>query len=76
MHPPPKQSTMYAVLTVEGYSFGTTALILQLIPLLSMFFLLTTAAGSALWVVELERKRKLVEERFDRPEDEYRDQVV
>ena len=34
--------------------FGTTALLLQLIPGFSMLFLLTTAAGSALWVVELE----------------------
>ena len=38
--------------------FGTTALILQLVPVLSMLFLLTTAAGSALWVVELEQKRR------------------
>lgn len=38
--------------------FGTIALLLQLIPVLSMFFLLTTAAGSALWVAELETKRK------------------
>ncbi|KAI9881176.1 MAG: hypothetical protein M1830_007154 [Pleopsidium flavum] len=35
--------------------FGTIALLLQLVPVLSMFFLLTTAAGSALWVVKLER---------------------
>ena len=38
--------------------FGTVALILQLVPVLSMFFLLTTAAGSALWVVKLEEQRK------------------
>ena len=38
--------------------FGTIALLLQLVPVLSMFFLLTTAAGSALWVVDLEAKRK------------------
>jgi len=39
--------------------FGTIALLLQLVPVLSMFFLLTTAAGSALWVVKLERVRRL-----------------
>ncbi len=38
--------------------FGVVALILQLVPVLSMLFLLTTAAGSALWVVELEEKRR------------------
>ncbi|KZF21753.1 hypothetical protein L228DRAFT_159150 [Xylona heveae TC161] len=40
-------------------AFGTIALILQLIPVLSMFFLMTTAAGSALWVVRLEKQRRL-----------------
>ena len=39
--------------------FGTVALILQLVPVLSMFFLLTTAAGSALWVVKLEEQKRL-----------------
>ncbi|KAF2495235.1 hypothetical protein BU16DRAFT_461980 [Lophium mytilinum] len=34
--------------------FGTVALLLQLIPVLSMFFLMTTAAGSALWAADLE----------------------
>jgi len=38
--------------------FGIVALCLQLVPVLSMFFLLTTAAGSALWVVRLERERR------------------
>ena len=42
--------------------FGTVALLLQLVPVLSMLFLLTTAAGSALWVVKLERERKAMEE--------------
>ena len=37
--------------------FGTAALCLQLVPVLSMLFLLTTAAGSALWVVRMERAR-------------------
>ena len=39
--------------------FGSVALVLQLVPVLSMFFLLTTASGSALWVVKLEEQRKL-----------------
>lgn len=39
--------------------FGTIALLLQLIPVLSMLFLMTTAAGSALWVVKLEKARRL-----------------
>ncbi len=34
--------------------FGTVAMILELIPILSFFFLLTTTAGSALWVHKLE----------------------
>lgn len=38
--------------------FGTIALLLQLIPVLSMFFLLTSAAGSALWVADLEEARQ------------------
>ena len=41
--------------------FGTTALLLQLVPVLSMLFLLTTAAGSALWVVKLEKQNRLRE---------------
>ena len=36
--------------------FGTSALLLQLVPGLSMLFLLTTSAGSALWVVRLEQE--------------------
>ena len=37
--------------------FGTVALLMQLIPVLSMFFLLSTAAGSALWVAQFEKAR-------------------
>ncbi|KAH8593773.1 hypothetical protein B0O99DRAFT_626119 [Bisporella sp. PMI_857] len=46
--------------------FGTVALILQLVPVLSMFFLLTTAAGSALWVIKLEEQKRLVPEAQNR----------
>ncbi|KAK3709939.1 hypothetical protein LTR37_010558 [Vermiconidia calcicola] len=36
--------------------FGTFYMLLQLIPILSLFFLLTSAAGSALWSVHIERE--------------------
>jgi hypothetical protein len=42
--------------------FGTVALCLQLIPVLSMFFLLSTATGSAIWATDLEEERRLQEE--------------
>ncbi|MCJ1352588.1 MAG: hypothetical protein MMC33_002572 [Icmadophila ericetorum] len=44
--------------------FGSIALLLQLIPVLSMLFLMTTAAGSALWVVDLESQGVAADERF------------
>jgi len=43
---------------VDYTAFGIVALLLQLVPVLSMFFLLTTAAGSALWVVKMEDARR------------------
>lgn len=42
--------------------FGSVALILQLVPVLSMFFLLSSAVGSALWVVKLEEQKSLIED--------------
>ncbi|CAD6590894.1 MAG: hypothetical protein ASARMPREDX12_004777 [Alectoria sarmentosa] len=45
--------------------FGTVALLLQLVPVLSMLFLLTTAAGSALWVAQLDGKRRALEARIE-----------
>ena len=50
--------------------FGTAALLLQLIPVLSMFFLLTTAAGSALWVTRLEKARRHGEAQVNGPQDD------
>ncbi|CAK7562611.1 MAG: hypothetical protein SEPTF4163_000459 [Sporothrix epigloea] len=41
--------------------FGTVAMLLELVPVLSFFFLLTSAAGSALWATDMERERRLVE---------------
>jgi uncharacterized protein involved in cysteine biosynthesis len=43
--------------------FGTVALGLQLVPVLSMLFLLTTAAGAAMWAADLEKKRRRKAER-------------
>ena len=45
--------------------FGTVALLLQLVPVLSMLFLLTTAAGSALWAAKLEGSRRALETTSD-----------
>lgn len=42
--------------------FGMVALLLQLIPVFSMLFLLTTAAGAALWAADLSKKKKAQEE--------------
>lgn len=53
--------------------FGTVSLILQLIPVFSMFFLLSTAAGSALWTVEMEEKRAF-RERLHQGLDGYHDE--
>lgn len=38
--------------------FGTMAMILELVPLLSFFFLLTTTTGCGLWVSKLESKTR------------------
>ncbi|KIW69750.1 hypothetical protein PV04_05608 [Phialophora macrospora] len=38
--------------------FGVVTLTLQLVPMLSMFFLLTSAAGSALWAAKMEKARR------------------
>jgi hypothetical protein len=46
--------------------FGTMALILQLVPMLSMFFLLTTAVGAALWAADMEKRRRMLEEQQQR----------
>ena len=51
-----------AMLTKFLYRFGTIALLLQLVPVASMFFLLTTACGSALWVIKLEEQKRLIAE--------------
>jgi hypothetical protein len=41
--------------------FGTTAMLLQLVPILNMLFLLTSAAGSALLAAQIETQRRTAE---------------
>ena len=55
--------------------FGTVALLLQLVPVFSMLFLITTAAGSALMVVTLESKRQ-ARENNDRTAGRYADDPI
>jgi uncharacterized protein involved in cysteine biosynthesis len=56
--------------------FGMVAMALQLVPVLSMFFLLTTAAGSALWVVQLESARRAAQaEQVPLPESYHDDPI-
>ncbi|KJZ73432.1 hypothetical protein HIM_07226 [Hirsutella minnesotensis 3608] len=45
-------------LTWDYIWFGTIAMILELIPILSFFFLLTTTAGSAMWAARIEQERR------------------
>lgn len=47
--------------------FGTVAIALQYVPVLSMLFLLTTAAGAALWAADIEKKKRREEEGITQP---------
>lgn len=38
--------------------FGTVAMLMELVPVLSLFFLLTTTAGAAMWVAKLEERKR------------------
>lgn len=38
--------------------FGTVAMLLELVPILSFFFLLTSTTGSALWAAKLEEQSR------------------
>ncbi|PHH64283.1 hypothetical protein CDD81_4767 [Ophiocordyceps australis] len=53
--------------TWEYIWFGTVAMILELVPILSFFFLLTTTAGSAMWAAEMERKLRLARDAANAP---------
>ncbi|KAJ5514727.1 hypothetical protein N7463_004279 [Penicillium fimorum] len=57
-------------------TFGTVALMLQLIPPFSMLFLMTTAAGSALWVTDIERKRRAINQQSSRLGEQYHDDIM
>ncbi|EXJ85722.1 hypothetical protein A1O1_06090 [Capronia coronata CBS 617.96] len=56
--------------------FGIVALSLQLVPVLSMFFLLTSAAGSALWAAKMEKARRLRESVAAPSAEPYQDNPV
>ncbi|KAK4118689.1 hypothetical protein N657DRAFT_368183 [Parathielavia appendiculata] len=49
--------------------FGTVAMILELVPVLSFFFLLTTTAGAAMWVAKMEERARVRVGRPIGPED-------
>ena len=55
-----KKKKVFRVHADIGKSFGTIAMLLQLVPMLSMVFLMTSAAGSALWAADIEQKRSLL----------------
>ncbi|KAL1892306.1 hypothetical protein Cpir12675_004593 [Ceratocystis pirilliformis] len=42
--------------------FGTVAMMLQLVPVLSFFFLITSAVGASLWAAKLEKERQEIEQ--------------
>ena len=53
----------------EDVWFGTVAMILELVPILSFFFLLTTTAGAAIWTAHIEKsQRSVVSEEADHVE--------
>ncbi|OAP58998.1 hypothetical protein AYL99_06295 [Fonsecaea erecta] len=56
--------------------FGMVALALQLIPVLSMFFLLTSAAGSALWAAKMEKAHRSREAAATSRTEPYHDDVA
>lgn len=45
-------------LSWENIWFGLVAMVLELIPILSFFFLLTTSTGAALWTVRMEQEAR------------------
>ncbi|KAF5136306.1 hypothetical protein E5D57_000066 [Metarhizium anisopliae] len=53
-----EQKREIKLLTWDYVWFGTVAMILELVPILSFFFLLTTTTGSALWAARIEDERK------------------
>jgi uncharacterized protein involved in cysteine biosynthesis len=39
--------------------FGTAAMVLELVPILSFFFLLTSTAGAAMWAAKMEEQARI-----------------
>ncbi|KAF8419343.1 hypothetical protein EV426DRAFT_538883 [Tirmania nivea] len=59
----PKQEKKWKRDRVWAYlGFGATHIAFQLFPILSIFFLFTTACGAGLWTVEIERREGLLRE--------------
>ena len=54
----PEQKKELKRLGWDNVWFGTVAMILELIPILSFFFLLTTSTGSALWTARMEHESR------------------
>ncbi|RGP74225.1 hypothetical protein FSPOR_1920 [Fusarium sporotrichioides] len=54
--------------------FGTVAMILELVPVLSLFFLLTTTAGAAQWTAEVEDENRTSDENVQNGQNGYHDQ--
>jgi uncharacterized protein involved in cysteine biosynthesis len=72
-----KERQQYIKIKKTSYTgFGMVALALQLVPVLSMLFLLTTAAGSALWVAKLEGARREAQAEPVPAQDSYHDDPV
>lgn len=55
--------------------YGTVYLFLQLIPVMSMVFLVTAAASSALWAADMETRRRQQENQAGQA-SRYRDEPV
>lgn len=55
-------NSLHPRIATNSPRFGTSALMLQLVPVLSMFFLLTTTVGSALMVVHMEERGNPVDD--------------
>ncbi|KAF8462916.1 hypothetical protein BDZ91DRAFT_732673 [Kalaharituber pfeilii] len=64
-----KQEKQWTRKRVWAYlAFGTVHITFQLFPILSIFFLFTTAAGAGLWTVEIERREGILREGEDERE--------
>jgi hypothetical protein len=68
------QISMYCIILLTWMSrFGTIHLLLQLIPVLNMFFLITTAVGSGLYAADEEARLLREAEPQPPPESQYTD---